>query len=98
MVLSFILLFQDIAVIPFTCRIAIFVGRAEQNYDWFILPKSSVFLLAWYLSVGLWVRPFFKFVASSNATELLTATALFIVLGVAIDELYIGLSMALWAF
>ena len=44
------------------------------------------------------VRPFFKFVASSNATELLTATALFIVLGVSLLMNYIGLSMALGAF
>jgi glutathione-regulated potassium-efflux system protein KefB len=44
------------------------------------------------------VRPFFKFVASSKATELLTAAALFIVLGVSLLMSYIGLSMALGAF
>ncbi|EJO9031210.1 cation:proton antiporter, partial [Escherichia coli] len=73
-------------------------GAQEQNYDWIYFAKViSIFAGMIFVSRFV-VRPFFKFVASSNATELLTATALFIVLGVSLLMNYIGLSMALGAF
>lgn len=93
-----ILLFQDIAVIPLLAALPFLSGAQEQNYDWIYFAKViSIFAGMIFISRFV-VRPFFKFVASSNATELLTATALFIVLGVSLLMNYIGLSMALGAF
>ena len=93
-----ILLFQDIAVIPLLAALPFLSGAQEQNYDWIYFAKViSVFAGLIFVSRFV-VRPFFKFVASSNATELLTATALFIILGVSLLMNYIGLSMALGAF
>ncbi|ATR78368.1 monovalent cation:proton antiporter-2 (CPA2) family protein [Moraxella osloensis] len=93
-----ILLFQDIAVIPLLAALPFLSGAQEQNYDWIYFAKViSVFAGLIFVSRFM-VRPFFKFVASSNVTELLTATALFIILSVSLLMNYIGLSMALGAF
>ena len=93
-----ILLFQDIAVIPLLAALPFLSGAQEQNYDWIYFAKViSVFTGLIFVSRFM-VRPFFKFVASSDATELLTATALFIILSVSLLMNYIGLSMALGAF
>ncbi len=93
-----ILLFQDIAVIPLLAALPFLSGAQEQNYDWIYFAKViSVFTGLIFVSRFV-VRPFFKFVASSDATELLTATALFIILSVSLLMNYIGLSMALGAF
>lgn len=93
-----ILLFQDIAVIPLLAALPFLSGAQEQNYDWIYFAKViSVFAGLIFVSRFV-VRPFFKFVASSDATELLTATALFIILSVSLLMNYIGLSMALGAF
>lgn len=93
-----ILLFQDIAVIPLLAVIPFLSGVREQTYDLVYFAKvvavfGGLFLVSRYV-----VRPFFKFVASSGATELLTAVALFIVMGVSMLMGQIGLSMALGAF
>ena len=93
-----ILLFQDIAVIPLLAALPFLSGAQEQNYDWIYFAKViSIFVGMIFVSRFV-VRPFFKFVASSDATELLTATALFIILSVSLLMNYIGLSMALGAF
>ena len=93
-----ILLFQDIAVIPLLAALPFLSGAQEQKYDWIYFAKVvSIFAGMVFVSRFV-VRPFFKFVASSKATELLTAAALFIVLGVSLLMNYIGLSMALGAF
>src|SRR5699024_4863294 len=93
-----ILLFQDIAVIPLLAAIPFLSGVREQAYDLIYFGKvvavfGGLFLLSRYV-----VRPFFKFVALSGANELITAVALFIVMGVSILMGQIGLSMALGAF
>lgn len=93
-----ILLFQDIAVIPLLAILPFLSGVQQQNYDWIYFAKIiSVFAGLIFASRYI-IRPFFRFVASSKANELLTAVALFIVLGVSQLMDYIGLSMALGAF
>ncbi|WP_201533222.1 monovalent cation:proton antiporter-2 (CPA2) family protein [Psychrobacter ciconiae] len=93
-----ILLFQDIAVIPLLAVIPFLSGVREQSYDIIYFAKVIAVFAGLILSSRYIVRPFFKFVASSGATELLTAVALFIVMGVSILMEQIGLSMALGAF
>ena len=93
-----ILLFQDIAVIPLLAVIPFLSGVREQSYDLIYFAKVFMVFAGLILSSRYIVRPFFKFVASSGAAELLTAVALFIVMGVSILMEQIGLSMALGAF
>ena len=93
-----ILLFQDIAVIPLLAILPFLSGVQNQHYDWIYFAKVLAIFLGLIVASRHVVRPFFKFVASSGATELLTAVALFIVLGVSILMEYVGLSMALGAF
>jgi glutathione-regulated potassium-efflux system protein KefB len=93
-----ILLFQDIAVIPLLAVIPFLSGVREQTYDLLYFGKVFAVFAGLIFASRYVVRPFFKFVASSGATELLTAVALFIVIGVSILMGQIGLSMALGAF
>ncbi len=93
-----ILLFQDIAVIPLLAVIPFLSGVREQSYDLIYFAKVFAVFGGLILASRYVIRPFFKFVASSGASELLTAVALFIVMGVSILMGQIGLSMALGAF
>ena len=93
-----ILLFQDIAVIPLLAVIPFLSGVREQSYDLLYFGKVFAVFAGVIFASRYVVRPFFKFVASSGASELLTAVALFIVIGVSILMGQIGLSMALGAF
>ncbi|MFP3455318.1 monovalent cation:proton antiporter-2 (CPA2) family protein [Psychrobacter sp. SIMBA_152] len=93
-----ILLFQDIAVIPLLAIIPFLSGVREQSYDLIYFGKVFAVFAGLIFASRYVVRPFFKFVASSGASELLTAVALFIVMGVSILMSQIGLSMALGAF
>lgn len=94
-----ILLFQDIAVIPLLAALPFLSGvQEQQHYDWEYFAKVISIFAGLVFASRYVVRPFFKFVANSQATELLTAVALFIVLGVSLLMDYIGLSMALGAF
>ena len=93
-----ILLFQDIAVIPLLAVIPFLSGVREQSYDLIYFGKVFAVFAGLIFSSRYIVRPFFKFVALSGASELLTAVALFIVMGVSILMEHIGLSMALGAF
>lgn len=93
-----ILLFQDIAVIPLLAVIPFLSGVREQSYDLLYFGKVFAVFAGLIFASRYVVRPFCKFVASSGASELLTAVALFIVIGVSILMGQIGLSMALGAF
>ncbi|MDO5768531.1 MAG: monovalent cation:proton antiporter-2 (CPA2) family protein [Psychrobacter sp.] len=93
-----ILLFQDIAVIPLLAVIPFLSGVREQTYNLIYFGKVFAVFAGLIIASRYIVRPFFKFVASSGASELLTAVALFIVMGVSILMGQIGLSMALGAF
>lgn len=93
-----ILLFQDIAVIPLLAVIPFLSGVREQTYDLIYFGKVVAIFGGLIIASRYVVRPFFKFVASSGATELLTAVALFIVMGVSILMGYLDISMALGAF
>ncbi|WP_227431318.1 monovalent cation:proton antiporter-2 (CPA2) family protein [Psychrobacter sp. I-STPA6b] len=93
-----ILLFQDIAVIPLLAVIPFLSGVRDQTYDIIYFAKVAAVFIGLIIASRYIVRPFFKFVASSGASELLTAVALFIVMGVSLLMGQIGLSMALGAF
>ena len=95
-----ILLFQDLAVIPL---IAVLPALAESTgtLDTGALIAAIEVAAAGVLLIVLgryFLRPVFRFVASSASHEIFDALALFIVLGVALVMEHVGISMALGAF
>ncbi|WP_445114777.1 monovalent cation:proton antiporter-2 (CPA2) family protein [Acinetobacter sp. WZC-1] len=93
-----ILLFQDIAAIPLLAIIPLLAGGSSAHYgiSYFaaiIAAFTGLFLFSRYI-----MRPFFRFVTKSGATELITAVGLFIVLGVALLMDSLGISTTLGAF
>ncbi|MFN3019509.1 monovalent cation:proton antiporter-2 (CPA2) family protein [Chryseobacterium sp. TY3] len=103
-----ILLFQDIAVIPILALLPIISPLDTDNShekillqylpDWLqpfslIVGITALILLGRYIFV-----PFLRFVSKSGMNELLTASSLFLVIGVSELMISVGLSPALGAF
>lgn len=96
-----ILLFQDLAVIPFLAFLPLLSGNASVAVNFAMLQNIGLVFGAFIL-VGLvgtfLVRPMFHFIASSKNHEIFTAAALLIVIGTALFMQAVGLSMSLGAF
>ncbi len=96
-----ILLFQDLAAIPFLIIVPSLGAEATQGIAWTltlaILKGGLVFVLM--LAIGRWLlRPLFHQIALARSSELFMLTTLFVALGSAwITEKW-GLSLALGAF
>ena len=93
-----ILLFQDIAAIPLIAIIPLLAGAESTHHGiaYFaaiIATFTGLFLFSRYI-----MRPFFRFIVKSGATELVTAAGLFIVLGVVVLMDVLGISTTLGAF
>lgn len=93
-----ILLFQDIAAIPLIAIIPLLAGESSTHHGiaYFaaiIATFTGLFLFSRYV-----MRPFFRFVAKSGATELITAVGIFIVLAVVLLMDTLGISTTLGAF
>lgn len=96
-----ILLAQDLVAIPVLAIIpAILISKVTSTSAPTLL--TIVYFLAMITGLVLasrfLLRPLFRFIGSTHTQELFTATALFIVFGVAALTLYIGLSAALGTF
>lgn len=102
-----ILLFQDISVIPILALLPVLAKRQEDNEhqlllqylpDW-LQPFSIILgvLLLIFLGKFIFV-PFLRYVSRSGMNELLTASSLFLVIGVSELMSSVGLSPALGAF
>ena len=94
-----ILLFQDLAVVPLLAIVPLLGGQSSGA----AFPVEAVFkavaiLTAVVVAGRFLLRHLLRIVALSNVRELLTATALLVVLGTAILMQQAGLSMALGAF
>ena len=96
-----VLLFQDVAVLPFLLIIPVLAGDSEtgvlHELIWVLLKGAA--LVAVMLSAGYWLlRPLFHEIASSRSAELFTLTALLFALTAAWGSERAGLSMPLGAF
>lgn len=96
-----VLLFQDLAVVPFLALAGV-LGSPQESYTTFeialALGKAAVALLI-VLAAGRWLlRPLFHEIASSNAPELFTFAVLFVAIGASWATHAAGLSFALGAF
>lgn len=93
-----ILLFQDMAVIPMLAVLPLLSGNGAQDYNLIYFGKVFAVFGLLIAASRFVVRPVFRMIAASGAHELLTAAALFIVVGITLLMEYLGLSMALGAF
>ncbi|TVZ40475.1 CPA2 family monovalent cation:H+ antiporter-2 [Alteromonadaceae bacterium 2753L.S.0a.02] len=93
------LLLQDMAVIPILLLVSAWAPAAAHNTDhtlpWWLGPLAIVAVL---LAGRFAINPVLKIIACSDIRELLTAAALFIVIGTAFLMQSVGLSMGLGAF
>ena len=102
-----ILLFQDMSVIPILALLPILAKRTEENEhqillqylpDW-LQPVSIILGVLVIIFLGRYVFvPFLRYVSRSGMNELLTASSLFLVIGVSELMASVGLSPALGAF
>lgn len=104
------LLFQDIAVIPILAILPIianYKARHNDNEVQILIQKLPEWLQAGTVILGVVILillgryvfvPFLRYVSKSGMTELLTASSLFLVIGVSELMVSIGLSPALGAF
>ncbi|MGE3480004.1 MAG: monovalent cation:proton antiporter-2 (CPA2) family protein [Gammaproteobacteria bacterium] len=96
-----ILLFQDLAVIPFLILIPVLAGGDQDTVMWGLLwaLAKGIVVVVLMFSAGHWLlRPLFHEIASSRSSELFTLTALLMALAAAWVTHYAGLSLALGAF
>ncbi len=96
-----VLLFQDIAVVPFLVLIPILGAGGDGGVAVPILLAmlKAVVAVVGMLALGHWfIRPIFHVVAAAHSTELFTLTALLVSLSAAWMTNFFGLSLALGAF
>jgi K+:H+ antiporter len=96
-----ILLFQDLAVVPFLVIIPILSMPSEQSLalPLFIALLKGLFALYIMFQTGRWLlRPFYHLVAATRSAEIFTLATLFISLTAAWVTNQFGLSLALGAF
>ena len=92
-----ILLFQDLAVVPFIALLPLMAGSGDA-------PAAGAILRAFAIVAGVVVfgryalRPLLKRLAQADVPEIFTAAALLVVLGTALLMEQAGLSMSLGAF
>lgn len=92
-----VLLMQDLLAIPALAVIPL-LGNQNGGGDNKLLFFFPVFVIMLVLVNRFLMRPFFRLIGQSHSREIFTATALFIVLGVSVVMMKIGLSAALGSF
>ncbi|WP_262270083.1 MULTISPECIES: monovalent cation:proton antiporter-2 (CPA2) family protein [Microvirga] len=97
-----ILLFQDLSVVPLLAVLPLLAsGAAEQDslVDRLLAMGEALLGITAVVLVGRYgLNPFFRILARSGAREVMTASALLVVLGAALLMQEVGLSMAMGAF
>lgn len=96
-----VLLFQDLAVIPFVAVIPLLdgdVGEIIHQGSWLAATQAAAAILAVLVGGRFLIRPIFIAVDRAKTPEIFTATALLIVVGTAALVSAVGLSMSLGAF
>lgn len=98
-----ILLFQDVAAIPILALLPLLGAAAAQQPHGpgdlgLEALRTAAVVGAIVLGGRLLLRPVLRWIARSKQPEIFTATSLFLVVGIAMLMLWVGLSMALGAF
>ncbi len=97
-----VLIFQDMAIVPALALVPLLAPGGESQGGWVETATAvgmGIAAIAIIIVSGRYLlNPLFRLLASLNAREVMTATALFIVLGAAELMHAAGMSMALGAF
>lgn len=98
-----ILLFQDLSVVPLLAILPLLASGAAAEHssmlDRFIAAGEALAGIVAVVLIGRYgLNPFFRILARSGAREVMTASALLVVLGAAMLMEEVGLSMAMGAF
>jgi len=93
-----VLLFQDLAAIPLIAAVPLLASSTAQNFDPFAVLRTVGVILAVVVGGRYLLRPVFRFVARADSVEVFTATALLVVMGVALLMDLAGVSATLGAF
>ncbi|HRE31596.1 MAG TPA: cation:proton antiporter, partial [Candidatus Berkiella sp.] len=96
-----ILLFQDLAAVPFLIVVPALAGSGQDSVMTVLLVRIGVGTLIFLimLAAGRWLlRPLFHHIAQARSSELFMLTALLVVLASAFLTEHYGLSAALGAF
>ena len=93
------LLFQDLAVIPMLALIPLLGGQdSGRPFDWPGAGKAVLVIAGIVVGGRYLLRPALRYVAATQMREIFTASALFIVLAIALLMQSVGMSMALGTF
>jgi glutathione-regulated potassium-efflux system protein KefB len=94
-----ILLFQDLAAIPLIAAVPLLASSAgAHSFDLHKVVRTVGVILAVVVGGRYLLRPVFRFVARADSVEVFTATALLVVMGVALLMELAGVSVTLGAF
>ena len=94
-----ILLFQDLAAIPLIAAVPLLASSAgAHSFDPHKVVRTVGVILAVAVGGRYLLRPVFRFVARADSVEVFTATALLVVMGVALLMELAGVSATLGAF
>ena len=93
-----ILLFQDLAAIPLIAAVPLLAASTGTHVDLFGVLRTIGVIVAVVVGGRYLLRPVFRFVAKADSVEVFTATALLVVMGVALLMEVAGVSVTLGAF
>ena len=93
-----VLLFQDLAAIPLIAAVPLLASSTAQDFDLFAVLRTVGVIVAVIAGGRYLLRPVFRFVAKADSVEVFTATALLVVMGVALLMELAGVSATLGAF
>ena len=95
-----ILLMQDLAIVPLLALLPLLSPQPKIGGDGFFVAAGEVLgAVAIVVAVGRWLlNPLFRLLAAAGAREIMSAAALFVVIGAASLVSLVGLSMATGAF
>ena len=93
-----ILLFQDLAAIPLIAAVPLLASSTAQDFNLFAVLRTVGVIVAVIVGGRYLLRPVFRFVAKADSVEVFTATALLVVMGVALLMEMAGVSATLGAF
>jgi glutathione-regulated potassium-efflux system protein KefB len=93
-----VLLFQDLAAIPLIAAVPLLASSTAQSFDLTAVLRTIGVILAVVVGGRYLLRPVFRFVARADSVEVFTATALLVVMGVALLMELAGVSATLGAF
>ena len=93
-----VLLFQDIAVIPFLALVPLIAGGGMHDFS-FVPALRGVAVIGLTIVAGRYsLRPALRWLANADVPEIFTAATLLVVIGTGLLMQAIGLSMSLGAF